>query len=81
MFVFLCRCHGEIDNVVFGLGKDCGKFSSNSARNDRIQLMKSNGCRVDQGDSDNLMDLMESLLDPNELKGRSSPLGQYILRK
>lgn len=77
----LRRCHGEINNVVFALGKKYDAFSSNSVRNDRIQLITSNGFCVNQNDADYLMDLMASLLDPIELMGKSTSLGQYIIQK
>lgn len=75
------RRHSQINTVEFALGKGCEAVSSNSAPNDRIQLMKSNGRCVNQNISDKLMDLMASMLETTELRGKSTPLGQYITQK
>lgn len=75
------RCRGELKNAVFSLGRKHDAFASNSTRNDRILLVKSNGRCVDQSDSDNLMNLMSSLLDAHELRGNTIPLGQFITQK
>lgn len=86
--VFLCfkyvyRCHGEKDNVVFGLAKNKNLLSSNIPRFTSFQLIRSDGSIVPQQLSDKLTNLALQIIDANEGEKISykGSLGNYFKEK
>lgn len=76
-------CHGERNNVVFGLAQQHGLLQSNRVSYDSFNMFQSNGTLVDQKTSDDLMGLANKLLVEyeDEMKRYQGSLGGFITEK
>ncbi|XP_055597988.1 spermine oxidase-like isoform X2 [Uranotaenia lowii] len=76
-------CHGEVKNVVYGLGSRFNVFDSNRARYENFPLTKSNGQEVPREVSEKLINLMWTILETyrNELSQHRGSLGSFIMEK
>lgn len=66
------------ENIVYSLGKQFNSFSSNTARNDRLLLIQSNGEHLNQSVADELMQIALQILDSNDLANFDGSLGEFI---
>lgn len=76
-------CHGEKDNVVYGLAKQHNLLQPNKVSYESINLVQSNGDLVPQKTSDDLMGLAMELLVgyEDEMKLYQGSLGSFIMQK
>lgn len=75
------RCHGEKDNVVYGLAKNMDLLSTNIPR--FKQLIRSDGSIVSQQLSNKLTDLSMLIVEANEEEKLlyNGSLGNYFMEK
>lgn len=76
-------CHGEKDNVVFGLAQQHGLLQHNKVAFEEFNLYQSDGSVVPRQTSEDLMGLAVRLLHGNvdEMKRYQGSLGSYIIAK
>lgn len=78
-------CHGEKDNVVYGLATDrqSDLLESNTAKYDRFELIRSDGKVIDKTISDRLVALAVSTVElyKEEVANYDGSLGSFITKK
>lgn len=78
-------CHGEQDNVVYGLATSLQSdlLESNTAKYDRFELVRSDGKIIDKAISDKLVALAMSTVETykDEIASFDGSLGNFITKK
>lgn len=78
----MCRCHGEVGNVVYDMAKDKNLLSSNVPRYDEFNFVRSNGEPIPHNISEKLINLASNIVDRNdkriEKRAYHGSLGNYF---
>lgn len=84
LFNFMCRCHGEEDNIVYDLAKDKNLLSSCPLRWDKYRFVSSDGRPLPEKISEKLSDLCMNISESDkvdEMKSYNGSLGNFIAKE